>query len=180
MTMDDSVVIHPINHQQRAHVEILTKRYLRQAATRYGYDYQPVQISFDLKGRAAGVYQVRQGSVHIRYNPYIFAKFYEDNLRTTIPHEVAHYVSDRLYGLRNIKPHGKEWQDIMQEFGVKPQVTGRYDLAGIPVRRQKRHEYICNCRSHQISTSRHNKIQQGNVSYQCQYCGSTINFRGDK
>ena len=178
--MHDSGTIHPINHQQRAHVEILTIRYLRQAATHYGYDYQPVQIAFDLKGRAAGVYQVRQGRVCIRYNPYIFAKFFEDNLATTIPHEVAHYVSDRLFGLRNIKPHGKEWQGIMQDFGIKPEATGRYDLTGIPVRRQKRHEYHCICRTHQISSSRHNKIQQGSVSYQCQYCGSTISFSGEK
>ncbi len=133
-----------------------------------------VAVTFDLTGSAAGMYRVHGAERVIRYNPYIFAKYFANNLAVTVPHEVAHYVTDRLYGLRNIRPHGVEWKTVMRSLGADPCVTASYDLSGVPVRRQRRFSYRCECSTHQLSSCRHNKIQRGQSSYLCRRCGSAI------
>jgi len=133
-----------------------------------------VAVTFDLTGSAAGMYRVHGAERVIRYNPYIFAKYFANNLAVTVPHEVAHYVTDRLYGLRNIRPHGVEWKTVMRSLGADPCVTASYDLSGVPVRRQRRFSYRCECSTHQLSSCRHNKIQRGQSSYLCRRCGSAV------
>ncbi len=120
------------------------------------------------------MYRVRAREKVIRFNPWIFAKYYEDNLATTVPHEVAHYLTDCLYGLGRIRPHGHEWRDVMAVFGADPSVTAKYSLAGVPHRRQCRYTYLCGCRSHELSATRHNRIRRRRMSYQCRYCGETL------
>ncbi len=55
-----------------------------------------VPVRFELQGRAAGMYRVHKGERVIRYNPYIFSKYFDDSLANTVPHEVAHYITDVL------------------------------------------------------------------------------------
>ena len=172
-------IVEPINSLQMQQVRACTEDYLQRATDLYATGFAPVAVHFDLSGRAAGMYVVRAGVRRIRYNPYIFAKYFASSLRTTVPHEVAHYVTDQLYGLHNIRPHGKEWQQVMRAFGVTPRATGNYDLSGVPVRRQRRFSYRCACREHQLSCVRHNKIQRRQVRYLCQSCGSVIRFDGE-
>jgi len=95
-------------------------------------------------------------------------------MTTTVPHEVAHYVADILFGFKNIRPHGKEWQAIMCKLGVEPQVTGNYDLSGISMKRQRRFTYVCDCMSHELTTVRHNKISRGKAQYFCGKCGDRL------
>ncbi len=155
-----------------------THAYINQAVELFNIKNKAVDIHFNLKGRAAGMYRISQrnrwhfsrSKREIRYNSFIFSKYYEDNFNTTIPHEVAHYVSDVLYGLNNIKPHGKEWKAIMQAFGANPSVTANYDLSGIPLKKQTRFSYQCGCKEHQLSTIRHNKINYQGYRYYCKYC----------
>jgi len=147
---------------------------LEQAGQMFRYSPASVAVTFDLTGSAAGMYRVHGAERVIRYNPYIFAKYFANNLAVTVPHEVAHYVTDRLYGLRNIRPHGAEWKTVMRSLGADPCVTASYDLSGVPVRRQRRFSYRCECSTHQLSSCRHNKIQRGQSSYLCRRCGSTL------
>ena len=147
---------------------------LEQAGQMFRYSPASVAVTFDLTGSAAGMYRVHGAERVIRYNPYIFAKYFANNLAVTAPHEVAHYVTDRLYGLRNIRPHGAEWKTVMRSLGADPCVTASYDLSGVPVRRQRRFSYRCECSTHQLSSCRHNKIQRGQSSYLCRRCGSTL------
>lgn len=170
----DRITIEPISSSREQQIRNLTDAYIHRAGMIYTRDLPLVPVSFDLKGRAAGMYRVRNNSRAIRYNPYIFAKYYDDNIANTVPHEVAHYVVDMLFGTRKVKPHGVEWQKVMLSLGATPNVTGNYDLSGIPVRRQRRHTYRCGCSIHQISTVRHNKIQLGKAHYFCRKCSSPI------
>lgn len=164
----------PINEQQQHEVYARVSDYLNLSEKLFNRSFPLVPIKFDLKGRASGMYVVRNKSTYIRFNPYIFSKYYEQALASTVPHEVAHYVADVLHGINRIKPHGVEWQAIMQAFGVAPKVTGDYDLTGIPVRRQQRFHYRCGCMSHQLTASRHNKIRRGHAAYHCRRCGSAL------
>jgi len=168
------MLIQPINKTQQQLVCSATSHLLQTASKLYKTDFSTIPVNFDLKGRAAGMYRTYNSQRSIRYNPYLFAKYFDDNLTTTVPHEVAHYVTDVLFGLKNIKPHGNEWRDVMQDFGVKPEVTGKYDLTGVPVRRQKRFDYQCDCTKHKLSSVRHNKIQRGKARYYCRHCGHAI------
>ena len=134
--------ISPLSAEQQQIVIDETIRYIKQAIDLFNLRDKAVDIIFDLKGRSAGMYRVKnnRGLVfsrqqrEIRYNPYIFSKYFDDNFATTIPHEVAHYVTDIIYGLKNIKPHGREWKEVMDAFGANASVTADYDLAGLPLK----------------------------------------------
>ena len=171
---EHSELIEPINVQCERKVRTATADFIRRASRIYSQDLPIIPILFDLKGRAAGMYRVHGSNRVIRYNPYLFAKYYDDNITTTVPHEVAHYVVDILYGAHRARPHGAEWQQVMLALGVEPSVTGNYDLSGVPVRRQQRHSYQCACSIHNISTARHNKIQRGKARYYCRSCKSQL------
>lgn len=158
-----------------------TRLYIKQAVQLFDIKNAAVDITFNLKGRSAGMYRVRRHIIRntreIRYNPYIFSKYFTDNFKTTIPHEVAHYVSDILYGLNNIRPHGKEWKAIMQAFGANASVTANYDLTGIPLRNRTLFTYRCGCREHQLGIIRHNRIKKNHGQYYCNACKQVLSFK---
>ncbi len=177
--------IQPLSSEQQQQVVDETQVCIKRAELLLAIHIKPVEINFTLKGRAAGMYRVKHhgsrffGREHreIRYNPYIFSKYFDDNVKTTIPHEVAHYVSDMIYGLKNIRPHGKEWKTIMQTFGADASVTANYDLSGIPQRKKSLYSYQCNCREHQLGPVRHNKIKNNRGQYYCKHCKQTLLFK---
>ncbi len=162
--------IEPIGHEQQQQVRDATSSCLSRAETIFKLKLEPIAIIFDLTGYSAGMYRIQRGKRTIRYNAYLFAKYFDDNLATTVPHEVAHYTADMLYGFQRIQPHGKEWQEIMCALGAEPRATGQYDLTGIPVRRQQRFSYRCRCKTHQLTASRHNKIRHKKTVYLCNHC----------
>ena len=133
--------IEPIDLAQRAEVLVRTEHFIRLASDVLEYPFSPVPVEFDLRGTTAGMFKVYGKKHWIRYNPWIFAKYYEENLRDTVPHEVAHYIIYHLYEDRRVKPHGPEWQALMTEFGADPGVTFNRDLSGVPQRRQRSHAY---------------------------------------
>jgi len=174
--MVDSVreKITPISASQQQRVCALTTEFVHRANTFFRCDYPVPKISFDLTGRAAGMFRVKNALEEIRYNPYTFAKYFADNLAITVPHEVAHYICYKMHLPKRVPPHGKEWQHIMQVFGVKAERTCNYDLSGIPTRQHKRHAYGCSCTQYEFTTRRHNQVVSGKGSYLCRKCGETI------
>jgi SprT protein len=170
--------IEPIDAGQEQAVLQATNSCLCRAGEICRRDFAPIPVTFDLRGRSAGMYRVRHRERSIRYNPYIFAKYFEDNLAVTVPHEVAHYVTDILYGLHRVRPHGLEWQTVMCSLGVEPRAVGDYDLSGVPVRRQQRFTYACGCATHRLTTRRHNKVHRGEALYLCRRCGVPLVFAG--
>ena len=129
------MLVEPIDAGQQQAVRLATESCLRRAGGLCRRDFASIPVSFDLTGRSAGMYRVRNGRRSIRYNAYLFAKYFEDNLAVTVPHEVAHYVTDMLHGLHRVRPHGMEWQAVMRSLGVEPRACADYDLSGVPVRR---------------------------------------------
>ncbi len=162
--------ITPIGRRQQQRVIAETLEYIQQAAAIFEHPFQPIDILFDLKGQASGMFCVHGEHTHIRYNPYIFAKHSRYSSENTVPHEVAHYIMYCLHGTAGVRPHGDEWKQLMLRFGVEPRRTNKLDLEGIPVRRQRRHPYNCSCTSHQISSRRHNQIRKGKARYYCRSC----------
>ncbi len=171
-------MIEPIDKPQQALVTAETLRYIRLAADLYRQDFAPVPVDFDLKGSSAGMFKVQRQSTRIRYNPWLFAKYFEENISGTVPHEVAHYIVHCRYGLHRVKPHGPEWLAVMTDFGADPSVTGDFDLTGIPTRAQRRFRYLCGCREHAVSTRRHNTVQRGRARYECRLCRQELIYAG--
>lgn len=138
-----------------------------------GSEIPDLPVLLDLRGSAAGQY--RGGSDPcIRYNPLIAAQAFADFLVRTVPHEVAHYAAEKSFPGKRLKPHGPEWQGIMRAFGLEPSVCHTYDLSRVPVRRQRRYMYACDCREHQLSATRHNRVQYRGASYLCSQCGAEL------
>ena len=175
--------IEAIDIEQQQQVVSQTHKYIERAEKIFDREFELIPVRFDLLGRAAGMYKVGQDSRIIRYNPYIFAKYFEDNLALTIPHEVAHYVTDMEYGYRRntlfrsrrLRPHGKEWQNVMSEFGVDAARTCNFNLEGIPQRKHKYFDYACRCSRHKLGSRRHNKVIKGTAEYCCKRCGDKLN-----
>lgn len=178
--MTTSSSIQPLDSTQQQLVVDKTLSYIKKASNLFDIKETSIDISFDLKGHAAGMYRVRRKILktqrEIRYNAFIFSKYFDDNLKTTVPHEVAHYISDLAYGLKNIRPHGKEWKTIMQAFNADDSVTANYDLTGTPQRIKTLYTYQCNCTTHELSAIRHNRINRNQRRYVCKNCNQTLSF----
>lgn len=167
-----------LSDTQRATVVRATLACLARAEAIFQRAFPAIPVRFDLRGRAAGMYRVRRGARQIRYNPHIFARFFADGLAETVPHEVAHYVTDVLHGLHRVRPHGPEWRAVAQALGATPRASGRYDLSGIPLRRRTLFDYRCACMSHQLGAHRHGRAQRGETGYVCRRCGAPLTFTG--
>ncbi len=148
--------------------------WIDEAARRYSLSLPPLPVRFDLYGVVAGSYQVRGASRLLRFNPLIFGRYFAENLRDTVPHEVAHYVVDVRYGRRRARPHGVEWRQVMTDFGIDPAVRHHFDLDGLDLRRQRRYRYRCGCTVHEVSTVRHRRMHEGRMVYRCRRCGQAL------
>ncbi len=166
--------IDPISNEQQTCVTRQAQHYLARAAVLFDTHFETIPILFDLKGRSAGMYRVKNKVACIRFNPYLFSKYFDDNLRNTVPHEIAHYVTDVIYGLGNIRPHGKEWRYVMDKLGTEPRVTADYNLTGIPQRQSRTFRYHCACTEHSLGIRRHKKIVTGRARYYCKTCKNQL------
>lgn len=166
-------VLSPINPQQEQQVIDATRRYIDSGNQLLALDCDYLPVVFDLRGRAAGMFKISRGQARIRYNPWLFARYFEENYRTTIPHEVAHYLIYRQYA-GSVRPHGREWQALMQAFSADSRRTVDFDLHGVPQRHYRRYPYACGCRTHELTSRRHLRIKRREARYHCRQCGDLI------
>jgi len=171
------VEVTPIGPALQAEVVAATRARLDEAARILDCALPLPPIRFDLRGRCAGMYRVHQGTPEIRFNPYLFARYFRENIDATVPHEVAHYAIDRARGRRRVRPHGREWRALMLALGAEPQVRADFALDGIPIRRLRTHGYRCACRVHELTAIRHGRALRGG-SYVCRACGVRLEWIG--
>ncbi len=170
----DASHIAPISESQQTQVMQITQDCIERAVQLYQRDFPTIPVVFDLRGKCAGMYQCNRRGRRIRYNPWLFAKYYQHSLEQTVPHEVAHYITDCLWGIKSVKPHGKEWKSVVTALGGKPVATGNYSLQGIPIKQYQRFAYHCACKTHQLTTIRHRRVLAGEASYKCRLCGQLL------
>ena len=171
---EKSMPVQPISPGQQGLVQDRTEQYIRRAEDIFERRFERPPVLFDLRGRTAGMFKAVGRCRQIRFNPWIFAKYFEENLRDTVPHEVAHYIVHEVFPRRGVRPHGPEWRDLMACFGADAGVTHDMDLEGVPQRRQRTHRYRCDCRVHEVSTTRHNRAQRGRGRYHCVKCDALL------
>jgi len=159
-----------LTYAQKQQVLAKTRYFIDQANSLMSLSLEEISVAFDLKGKSSGMFVVKHEQLSIRYNEMIFSAYFEDSLNNTVAHEVAHYVVFSIWGLKKVMPHGQEWKQVMSMFGVRPEVTSDYDISHIPLNQQRRFEYACACTTHQLSTTRHNKVQKRRAVYSCRQC----------
>ena len=130
-------------------------------------------IRFDLRGKSAGQLRTAEGGrSFIRYNPRFLERHPREFLSQTVPHETAHLIAFSLFGPR-VPPHGPEWRSIMEFFGASPERCHSYNVEGMQTRHLRRYDYRCECRTHRLTSIRHNRIRSGQT-YLCRQCGKPL------
>ena len=170
-------MIHSLTPIQKHMVEEKTSHYIKLANELLSLQLERIDVRFDLSGRSSGMFVLKYGQMSIRYNEIIFSRYFDDALVNTVAHEVAHYVVCSVWGLKKVKPHGAEWKQVMQLFNVPAEVTSRYDVDGLPLKQQRRHQYACGCMTHQLTTTRHNKVQKKSAIYNCRKCHQPLKYQ---
>ncbi|MGI9278411.1 MAG: SprT family zinc-dependent metalloprotease [Endozoicomonas sp.] len=130
------------------------------------------QITLNLRGETAG--QAWTEKNQLRLNKQLFKENKEHFLEHTVGHEVAHLIAHQLFG-RNIRPHGREWQFIMEEvFRLPAQRTHSYNTRNAS---KRPFLYRCRCdgKTIPLSTIRHNRAVKGTV-YLCTQCREPLTF----
>jgi len=163
-----------LTQRQESIVVDETHRFIQLGSELYSVNLPNIDICFDLSGHTIGMYKRLRQRQLIRYNAAVFAKYFDDNVRETIPHEVAHYIVDMRFKRKEIRPHGRQWRDVMTDFGVEPRRTARYDLSDIPKRRYRTIAYACSCQQHDLGIRRHNKMLRREAEYSCRHCGDRL------
>jgi SprT protein len=164
-------------------IEQRTHQVLQQAAPLCAASRTPLPqptIRFDLRGQAAGQAQWRPGERPLlRYNLDIAQHHQSDFLARTVAHEVAHLITAACHG--RTRPHGPEWCAVMAFLGV-PDASRCHDyrLTHSGIKRQRRWHYVCDCRSHELSTTRHNRMLHGTARYYCQRCHALLRHAGPR
>jgi SprT protein len=144
------------------HCVSIAERHYRQTIPEFS-------LSLDLGGKSAGMVVFRRGARPlVRLNRILYQENRAHFLAQTIPHEIAHLVARTAYGSR-IRPHGKEWKEVMVLFGIPARRCHRYDVSRAVTRRLRRYPYHCGCRQHQLTSIRHNRAQKGQT-YLCILC----------
>jgi SprT protein len=150
-----------------------TAVFLGLGATLIGRSVPSPRIAFDLRGQAAGQFRLdTAGRAMLRYNAVLMLRHEAEFLRQTVPHEVAHYLAYLHYG-RGIRPHGPEWQQLMQALGADPRRCHEFDVTDLAARRLRRHTYHCHCGSHEVTSIRHHRMLRG-ARYVCRSCGEAL------
>ena len=122
---------------------------------------------FNQRGKSAGTAHLQRNL--IKFNPILFTQNKQEFIEQVVPHEVAHIIAYQCYG--QVKPHGKEWQHIMNNVFNRPATTTHSldikDVVG------KQYRYQCLCDSHLLTIRRHNNILRG-TKYICKKCGKAL------
>ena len=161
--------------QQKLNLHTLEQRVLdkidtcyHQAELRLNRRFPRPDINFKQRGKAAG--SARLQTNELRFNAILLQENQQHFITHTVPHEIAHLLVYQLYG--QTKPHGKEWQQIMnQVFDLTAKTTHQYDVSSV---KGKTFTYICQCTEHQLTIRRHNKIVRDHIKYICRFCKQSL------
>jgi SprT protein len=135
-------------------------------------------VRFEKRGTTAGT--ANRVSWEVNFNAGLMVDNFDLFMNDTIPHEVAHLVTDYVYGAQvkgfvrtrsgirkaRRESHGKHWKSVMATFGVDPTRCHDMDVSKVAQHTGK-HLYCCSaCGTEMVLTqTRHNKQQRGRANY---------------
>ena len=147
-----------------------SEKYFSLATDFFNHPFIRPNYLFNQRGRIAGSAHLQRNM--IKFNVVLFLNNQQEFIENVVPHEVAHLIAFQLYG--RVKPHGKEWQTIMETvFNVEASTTHSFDVDDVT---GKKFHYRCDCREHELTVRRHNKILKG-ARYLCKNCRGALNYQ---
>lgn len=154
-------------------LRILTEQKINLATRIWNHNFSniPVHTLSYTSKRIFGIYSPSRKV--IEYNPF-FMRTMPDHMRnTTVPHEVAHYITETIYP--NAKQaHGPEFKFVASKLGLVK--DNREDYSSL-VATGHYMNYYCGCSysaSKVITRAQYKKIMGGSVRYSCQKCKEPI------
>lgn len=132
------------------------------------------EVNYELRGIKAGVAYLQKNE--IKFNHTLLQENTDEFIRQVVPHELAHLIVYQMFG--RVKPHGKEWQLVMNEiFKLPADTCHQFDIKNV---QGKTFEYRCACQTHFLTIRRHNKIMKENIEYLCKKCRGKLVFVDDE
>lgn len=177
-----------VTAEMKAKVEAKLRECITIAERTYNTTIKFPTVRYDLRGTTAGWAHYSTWSVN--FNAVLMVENFESFLENTVPHEIAHLITDQVYpeahkrgaptmtrngvfrrGKRS--PHGAEWQSVMRVLGCEPRRTHDYDTSNARIRERKSYTYKCNgCGAEmQLGPKRHAREQSSPGSYWHSSCG---------
>jgi SprT protein len=107
-------------------------------------DLEMPEIRYDVKNTDGG--RANHAGNYVRFNLILCVENEKKFLDTTVPHELAHCIAGTLYWAKvlndtgkKMRPHGKEWKEVMSVLQTPPTVCHSYDTTSIqkPKRRKR-------------------------------------------
>ena len=161
--------MNPIHSQLQDRVLARVNDCMQQASEQLAREFLTPAVRFNQRGRIAGSAWLERWE--LRFNPVLLSDNEAEFMAEIIPHEVAHLIAFACYG--RVKPHGPEWQHIMQSvFQLVPRTRHRLNTSKVA----PTFSYQCDCRTHQITLRRHNNMQRGKQRYQCLHCNQLLSL----
>ena len=141
---------------------------IQQASTFFNRPFSLPAINFTQRGKIAGT--ARLQGWEVRINPILLEENEYTFINEVIPHEIAHLIAFKLHG--RVRPHGKEWQGIMnQVFNLPARTTHRFNIESV---KGQTFPYRCKCSQHELTVRRHNRVQRKETQYLCKACQSPL------
>lgn len=167
--MDQCVVL-------QAQLQREVERCIAICAAYFEREFDDYALLINLRGRSAGQFRVnpRTRTNELRFNAELLMRYGQVFIDETAGHEVAHYVTYKLFGAR-VKPHGTQWQAIMREvLEQNPSVSHNYEVRA--ARKSKTYPYHCACpaKTHALGAVRHKRVKEGRARYLCRSCRTTL------
>lgn len=99
------------------------------------------EIRFDIRNTNGGEAWIKRNL--IRLNLTFLVENEAEFLGTTVPHEVAHLVAHHVYDSKpingkKVRPHGKEWKEVMGVLKLEPKRTHSYDITSLDLHKKPR------------------------------------------
>ena len=158
-----------LTEKDKKALELQGEDYFIEAECFFNRAFERPTYLFNQRGKAAGTAHLQRNIIKI--NPTLFVNNREEFFQQVIPHEVAHLITFQLYG--RTRPHGKEWQRVMEEVFKRPALTThQLDIKEVV---GKQFSYRCACTTHLLTIRRHNKVLKGS-EYRCKLCQSALQF----
>ena len=120
------------------------------AETHYDRKFQFPKLDFSLTGgRAATAHSALN---RIEINPTLLIENEDDFVAQTVPHELAHLITDTMYPTGHfdrkkktatVPHHGSGWKHVMELFGVPPTLYHNYAVAPSVTHRRPLYSHKC-------------------------------------
>jgi SprT protein len=119
-------------------------------------------LEYRQMGRKAGYAEYLRWNIALN-SDFLYNGHLEDMIEQTLPHELAHLISYRVYGPVMGAGHGRAWKSVMFRLGLRVQRCHNYSLEGVKTRKVVRVPAKCPCcgQMFQLTKIKANRLAAG-------------------